>query len=123
MAAQLRCAVCEKRGASRCQKCKRPYCSATCQRHDWQNGHKLVCGEHFSLRKEFVGGQGTRGSFECPICLSDDGHTRVSFMCDHAVCGTCFVKLNLQADDASELGVGFDVKCGLCRAGVEAFAS
>ncbi|XP_071091157.1 tudor domain-containing 6-like [Haliotis cracherodii] len=39
------CLFCKKKGKLQCTRCKMPYCSAECQRKDWEGRHKNCCQE------------------------------------------------------------------------------
>jgi hypothetical protein len=114
------CGVCGKHAGKTCSGCGTvKYCSKECQSADWK-AHKPFCGCNECGRKATkscnCGGklcdacpgceaQPASRDPMCPICL-DPLTNKVTFMCGHDVCDTCYIGL---------ANSGTNPNCGVCR--------
>ena len=112
------CKVCGKVNSSKAcgNGCGTRYCSQGCQSKDWKAGHKELCPEICELTKMFEHDQTKK--LECPVCMEEfEGsvQSRVVPVCGHAVCGSCWVKLNGTVSCRFG-GIRPGLLCVLCRA-------
>ena len=97
------------------------YCSESCQRKDYENGHKEVCELYKSCKEVFE----EKPSDLCPICYDtfdtcDQQPAFVHCINDHTgVCHDCHTKWfapnQSASSQVSRIGIPLDTRCAVCN--------